>query len=377
MHALQVNFFLDARRSPHDILRDWQGLRDVAVAAAAAGSRISVIQACAVEEMLREDGVDFHFIPPVGPGVPLTRAPKFMRLFARLQPDVAHVHGLGFPREVQDLRAMAPRMPILLQDHANRVPRFWKRMAWRRALEKCAAVSFCARSQADPFRAARLLPGHVDIFEIPESTSSFQPGDAAAARALTGIHGDPAVLWVGHLDANKDPLTILDAVSIVRRALPGLQLWCCFGSAPLREAVEARIAGDGLLRDCVHLLGRVSHEQVEMLMRSADLFLLGSHREGSSFSLIEALATGLTPVVSDIPSLRVLTGNAVVGALFPPGDAPACADALLRAARWLQPASRQLVRAYFDRHLSHRAIGRQFAAAYERIRVGAPPAAVA
>ena len=377
MHALQVNFFLDGRRSPRDILRDWQGLRDVAVAVAVAGSRISVIQACTVEQTLHEDGVDFHFMPPLAPGVPLTRAPKFLRLFTRLSPDVAHVHGLGFPREVQDLHAIAPHMPILLQDHANRVPRFWKRMAWRRALADCAAVTFCARSQADPFRAAGLLPGHVDIFEIPESTSSFQPGDVAAARAHTGMHGDPAVLWVGHLDSNKDPLTILDAVSIARRSLPGLQLWCCFGSAPLREAVEARIARDEALRDCVHLLGRVSHEQVEMLMRSADLFVLGSHREGSSFSLIEALATGLTPVVSDIPSLRVLTGNAVVGAMFPPGDAAACADALLRATRWLQPASRQLVRAYFDGHLSHRAIGRQFAAAYEHIRGGVHSEAVA
>ena len=135
------------------------------------------------------------------------------------------------------------------------------------------------------------------------------------------------MLWVGHLNANKDPLTILEAVSIARRRLPGLQLWFCFGSAPMHQAVEARIAREVELRECVHLLGRVPHEQVETLMRAADLFVLGSHREGSSFSLIEALATGLTPVVSAIPSLRVLTGNGAVGALFPCGDARALSDA--------------------------------------------------
>jgi hypothetical protein len=97
------------------------------------------------------------------------------------------------------------------------VPRFWRRGALRRALEKCSAVSFCARAQAEPFRGAGLLGPQVEVFEIPESTSSFKPGDQAAARAATGIHGDPAVLWVGHLNANKDPLTILDAVSIARR----------------------------------------------------------------------------------------------------------------------------------------------------------------
>jgi len=367
MHALQVNFFLDERRSPRDILRDWQGLRDVAVAAAVAGSRISVIQACSVEQTLHEDGVDFHFMPPVAPGVPLTRAPKFLRLFTRLSPDVAHVHGLGFPREVQDLHAIAPHMPILLQDHANRVPRFWKRMAWRRALADCAAVTFCARSQADPFRAARLLPGHVDIFEIPESTSSFQPGDVAAARAHTGMHGDPAVLWVGHLDSNKDPLTILDAVSIARRSLPGLQLWCCFGSAPLREAVEARIARDEALRDCVHLLGRVSHEQVEMLMRSADLFVLGSHREGCSYSLMEALASALPAAVSNIPSSRALLGEGAEagGRLWPCGDSAALARVLCELAAAPRERLRASARARFDSHLSPHAVGARLAAAYQ------------
>ena len=168
-------------------------------------------------------------------------------------------------------------------------------------------------------RAADLLPPHVEVFEIPESTSRFTPGDRAAARAATGLSGDPCVLWVGHLDRNKDPLTVLAGVAAALEELPQLQLWCCFGTAPLFDEVRACIDADARLRERVHLLGRVPHEQVETLMRAADLFVLGSHREGSSFSLIEALATGLTPVVSDIPSLRTLTSNGAVGALWPRG----------------------------------------------------------
>ena len=127
-----------------------------------------------------------------------------------------------------------------------------------------------------------------------------------------------------------------------------------------------------MLRDRVHLLGRVPHERIEKLMRAADLFVLGSHREGSSFSLIEALATGLTPVVTDIPSLRVLTGNGAVGALWPCGDGQSPArDALRRAAYSLQPGARERVRAHFDATCRSTAIGQRFAEAYERIR-GAP-----
>ena len=41
--------------------------------------------------------------------------------------------------------------------------------------------------------------------------------------------------------------------------------------------------------------------RVEELMRAADIFTLGSHREGSGYALTEALACGLPPVVTDIP----------------------------------------------------------------------------
>ena len=38
----------------------------------------------------------------------------------------------------------------------------------------------------------------------------LRPLPRAMARAISGVHGDPALLWVGHLDANKDPLTVLE-----------------------------------------------------------------------------------------------------------------------------------------------------------------------
>ncbi len=95
--------------------------------------------------------------------------------------------------------------------------------------------------------------------------------------------------------------------------LPELRLWCCFGAAPLLPAVEERIAADPRLRDRVQLLGRVPHLRIEQLMCAADIFVLGSHREGSGYSLIEALSCGLPPVVTDIPSFRALTGGARSG----------------------------------------------------------------
>jgi glycosyltransferase involved in cell wall biosynthesis len=227
-----------------------------------------------------------------------------------------------------------------------------------------AGVAFCSLDQARPFANAGLIGASTQVYEIPESTSRFAPADRDAARRLTGVEGDPAVLWVGHLNANKDPLTVLEGISAALRELPQLRFYCCFGNAPLLRAVQSRIASDTRLRDRVHLLGRVPHERIELLMQAADIFVLGSHREGSGYSLIEALACGLPPVVTEIPSFRSLTKAGSVGALWPCGDSRALCQALLAVAKRSSTALRAAVRAHFERELSSNALGEKLTAMY-------------
>jgi glycosyltransferase involved in cell wall biosynthesis len=154
----------------------------------------------------------------------------------------------------------------------------------------------------------------------------------------------------------------LDGVSAAAQRLPELQLWCCFGKAPLLGEVQRRIAQDSRLRSRVQLMGRVPHETIERLMRAADLFVLGSHQEGSGYSVIEALGCGLPPIVTDIPSFRSLTGDGAVGALWPCGDPPALCEALTSAR--FDAETRTAVRAHFDRELSLHSLGRKLAAMY-------------
>ena len=288
----------------------------------------------------------------------------FAALIRGMAPQVLNIHGLGFPDQVLHLAEAAPGIPILLQDHANRPPRWWRRSAWKRYARTAAGVAFCQRQQARPFIETGVLARGVPVYEIPESTSRFVPGDCEAARRETGVAGDPLLLWVGHLDVNKDPLTVLDGIADASRELPGLQLWCCFGTGPLLRRVRRRIASDRRLEGRVHLLGQVPHERVEQLMRAADFFISGSHRESTGYALIEALACGLPPLVTDIPSFRVLTGNGSVGRLWRTGDGPSLCSALLQLSAHATLADRAAVRAHFERELSFEALGRKLTAVY-------------
>ncbi len=364
-HVVQISFFSDpGRRLPAQLLDAWPTLVDVAEAARQSGIRVSVIQASTHSEHLARHGVDYHFLP-FGEGLrAVPEDASLQELLRKLAPDLFHVHGLGFPRDVLSLASLTPRVPIILQDHANRPPRIWRRPLWRRAMSVASGIAFCASDQARPFADAGLVHPGLRLYEVPESTSRFTPGDRQEARRATGLNGDPAVLWVGHLNANKDPLTVLEGIAAAARELPHLRLFCCFGAAPLLRAVENRIAKDADLRGRVHLLGRVPHERIELLMRAADMFVLGSHREGSGYSLIEALACGLPPVVTDIPSFRSLTGTGTVGMLWPCGDAHALCDALKSTAAHSDSDMRDAIRRHFDRELSFQSLGTKLSAMY-------------
>ena len=368
LHVVQISFFHDAEgRSPAQLLDAWPSLVDVAEAASRSGIRVSVVQACSHSQHLARDRVHYYF-QPFGDAPALHgSSTAFRELLHKLSPDVFHVHGLGFPRHVLSLASLAPGIPIVLQDHANGPPPLWRRALWRRAMAVAAGLTFCALGQARAFTKAGLVHPGTQLYKIPESTSRFAPGDRQRARAITGVEGDPAVLWVGHLDVNKDPLTVLEGISAAARELPRLQLYCCFADAPLLHAVEDRIATDSHLRDRVQLLGRVPRDRIELLMRAADLFVLGSHREGSGYALIEALACGLPPVVTNIPSFRSLTGAGAVGMLWPCDDPKALCEAMRSIAGRVGSEMRAAVSAHFDRELSFDALGRKLAAMYEDV----------
>ena len=79
-------------------------------------------------------------------------------------------------------------------------------------------------------------------------------------------------------------------------------------------------------------LGQVGLAELPEIYRAADLYLSASHSDGSSISLLEALACGRPALVSDIPGNREWITPGEQGWLFPDGDDAALAGGILRAA---------------------------------------------
>ena len=115
---------------------------------------------------------------------------------------------------------------------------------------------------------------------------------------------------------------------------PDASLTMVFGSDELLPAGPARSCPTSpALGRRVRLVGYVPPEELPAYYSAADIFVLGSHHEGSGYALIEACACGAVPVVTSIPAFRAITGDGARGALWPPGDDVGLAHALLEMAK--------------------------------------------
>ncbi|WP_414675137.1 glycosyltransferase family 4 protein [Luteibacter sp.] len=348
-----------------DVLKSWSSLADIADIVTRGGTRVSVVQMAGFDAQVERAGVDYRFVDTGGTRNAGELGRRAASVVASLRADVIHVHGLAYARHAAAMARAYPSPPVVLQDHADGIPRGWRRLPWRYWYRVASGIAFTSPELAEPFLRRGLFRHDTRFFAIPESSSRFTPGDRAEARAATGLHGAPCVLSVGHLAPGKDPITMLDGVARAAERLPDIQLYCAFGTAPSMVDVQERIGRDARLAGRVHLLGNVPHARIEALMRAADVYVSASVAESSGYALLEAMACGTFPVVTDIPAARAITGDGRVGKLWRRGDATALADAL--AATFVKGSDRRAVREHFDRTLSFDALGARWADAYAQL----------
>jgi len=370
MRILLMNCAFDAHlTTAADLLNDYATLTDWSRALLAAGaSGVSVLQSFRSDTRLVRDGVEYVFCRDSAAGW----SRSLHGLIAKQQPDIIHFNGLIFPWQVWRLRRALPaRAAIVVQDHGGAEPgrRPLRWLKQRIGLRTADAFLFSALDIAKPWQAARLIAPWQPVYAVMESSTTMRPLPRDAARLSSGVTGSPALLWVGRLNANKDPLTVLDGFERALSRLPDAHLTMVYSADDWLSKVQARIERSTGLSAHVHLRGRISHAELAAFYSAADFFVLGSHREGSGYALIEALACGAIPVVTDIPSFRALTGNGSIGALWPVDNAAGFTEGLMRYRTRDLTALHADVLNHFDRELSWPVIGRRALAAYADILV--------
>ncbi|MEZ5320110.1 MAG: glycosyltransferase, partial [Vicinamibacterales bacterium] len=166
----------------------------------------------------------------------------------------------------------------------------------------------------------------IEVIENGIDPERYEPaGDRDALRARLGLAASRRyVAAIARFHPVKDHAMLLRAFARVaaERADADLLL---VGDGPLRPALEAQVASLGLERR-VRFLG-VRHD-VPDLLAASDVFVLSSVSEAASITLLEAMATGLPVVVTEVGGNPEIVRQGVDGRLTPRGDAEAFSAAL-------------------------------------------------
>lgn len=131
----------------------------------------------------------------------------------------------------------------------------------------------------------------------------------------------------------KDPMNLVQAFIAAHSRVVQSGIRLCLvmiGDGPLRQQAIAALENADLA-EAAWLPG--SRDDVSGIMRSFDVFVLGSRREGISNTLLEAMASGLPAIATKTGGNIELVRSGETGALVAPEDPEALADEILRYAQ--------------------------------------------
>ena len=279
-------------------------------------------------EQLAAEGHRVNVIPARGLATNIV-APDLEAWFRRLKPDVVHSHSGVWLKAVRAARRAGVAGCIHtvhgLLDREPFYSAFLKRTAALQT-DVIAAVSqplheHLASDVGIERRRLQLITNGVD-------TDHFRPGSATGRlRKHFGI--DDTRFVIGHvarLTPVKNQHLLIDAFAEMHRARRAAFL-AIIGDGPLRSALESQIAQLGIS-------GHVGFFGVTRnaagVYREFDAFVLSSTAEGTSMSVLEAMATGLCVVATDVGGNSHLLDHGRAGVLVPSNNAFALASALTR-----------------------------------------------
>lgn len=185
--------------------------------------------------------------------------------------------------------------------------------------------------------------------------------DKASVRSQLGLGANTCLIIVlGTLKRVKGHRYMIEAMASLVPQYPNLRA-IFVGDGELRAELQAQVAAFHL-DDHIHFLG--NRHDVPNLLAASDIFVLPSLWEGLSMALLEAMASGLPIVASEVSgTVQAIIPNET-GLLIPPGDVPKLTEAIsqllseLACAQEMGEAARRRAEAEFsarkqaDKHLA-------------------------
>lgn len=275
---------------------------------------------------------------------------KINRLIQKLDPNIILVQGFSSPLQILFLKNLVSRSKIVVQHRSEKVGSGIKRSLQKLADKYISAYLFSSVEMATPWLENEIISERSKVYELPGSSSIFTTLDKSSARNKLGISGK-TFLWIGRLDKNKDPVTVVKAFAKYVESNSSSRLYMIYQNFDLLDQVKETIRILGLAKNIV-LVGKVAHAELGLWFSACDYIICSSHYEGSNTAVLEAMSCGCIPIVTDIPSFKLHTNNGRVGYSFKAGNVDELANVLKATDKANLENDRSKVLDYFEHNLS-------------------------
>jgi glycosyltransferase involved in cell wall biosynthesis len=258
-------------------------------------------------------------------------SPDLLRVIDAYQPDVIHA---GPVQSAAYLAAKSGFEPLVTMSWGSDLLLEAEKNAWMQRLTRytlnhttvlagdCLAVQQKAAGFGFPAERVVLFPWGVDL-------QRFMPGRNTALRKQLGWQDAFVVLSLRSWEPLYGVEELVRGFALAANQAPDLRLLLLSGGS--QAEVLRNILSQHNLLERVHFAGQIAQQELPAYYQAADLYVSASHSDGSSVSLMEALACGLPSLVSDIPGNREWLADSPAGWLFPDGDVQAISAGILQA----------------------------------------------
>ncbi len=267
-------------------------------------------------------GITVHRLPTydLGKAGYFTAIPALRRLAKRLRPHVAHAHYLTSYGFVSAAAGLHPLVLTAMGSDIFAPPgQSLLRHLVKFAVNRADHITVRAEHMVEPVRA--LCKRSAPISVIPNGIRVEQ----YRSQVRPVIVGTPSIISTRAFTPIYDHPTLLRALGKLRdRNIPFQATMA--GDGPLRASLQAQ--ADALGLTTIFFTGALSSQDVAAHLGRSDIYVSSSLSDGNSVSLMEAMASGCLPIVSDIAANRAIIEHGRNGMLFIPGDSDGLAQHL-------------------------------------------------
>lgn len=239
------------------------------------------------------------------------------RLFFKLRehrPDILYTV-TGAPNGWGRVFARILGTPVIIGGYRSMIPKPYERWFW-----KLSHKIICNAQESKNILVTKhgVAPDIVTVIPNAVDTDYFSPAPEFKSKT-------PTIVCVARLVFEKDPLTLLKAMKLVRQKMPEATLEMIGGGYLEKEARE--FIRDNHLEPNVKLM--LSQSDILSFLRNAWIFTLSSKMDSAPNSVLEAMSAGLPVVGTKVGGIPEMVKDGTTGIIVPPEDPEAMAQAIL------------------------------------------------